>query len=141
MLRTLKSFRVFNGGLAQLARATALHAVGQRFDSVILHNEFLCSQAKQSGANVAICITKMKQILEGWAKMVAKKFNQLDQDSQDLASSRLCICDSCEMRLGSICDPTKVAPHAITGNLTRGCGCSLAAKTLVKGARCPLGKW
>ena len=28
-----------NGGLAQLARATALHAVGQRFDSVILHKE------------------------------------------------------------------------------------------------------
>ena len=26
-----------NGDLAQLARATALHAVGQRFDSVILH--------------------------------------------------------------------------------------------------------
>ena len=25
------------GGLAQLARATALQAVGQRFDSVILH--------------------------------------------------------------------------------------------------------
>ena len=28
----------FFGGLAQLARATALQAVGQRFDSVILHN-------------------------------------------------------------------------------------------------------
>ena len=27
----------FFGGLAQLARATALQAVGQRFDSVILH--------------------------------------------------------------------------------------------------------
>ena len=27
-----------SGGLAQLARATVLHAVGQRFDSVILHN-------------------------------------------------------------------------------------------------------
>ena len=25
------------GGLAQMARATALHAVGQRFESVILH--------------------------------------------------------------------------------------------------------
>ena len=28
-----------SGGLAQLARATALHAVGQRFDSVILHKK------------------------------------------------------------------------------------------------------
>ena len=36
-----------SGGLAQLARATALHAVGQRFDSVILHNtleEFVFGQ-------------------------------------------------------------------------------------------------
>jgi len=73
--------------------------------------------------------------------MVALKFNQLDKDSQELASSRLSICDSCEMRLGAICDPSKVAPHAITGNLTRGCGCSLAAKTLVTKAKCPLGKW
>jgi hypothetical protein len=27
----------YKGGLAQLARAPALHAGGQRFDSVILH--------------------------------------------------------------------------------------------------------
>ena len=27
-----------NGGLAQLARASALHAEGQRFESVILHS-------------------------------------------------------------------------------------------------------
>jgi hypothetical protein len=27
-----------SGGLAQLARASALHAEGQRFDSVILHS-------------------------------------------------------------------------------------------------------
>ena len=30
----------FNGGLAQLARAPALHAGGHRFDSDILHNQF-----------------------------------------------------------------------------------------------------
>ncbi len=39
--RNLKSefynLRLKNGGLAQLARAPALHAGGQRFDSVILH--------------------------------------------------------------------------------------------------------
>ena len=28
------------GGLAQLARASALHAEGQRFESVILHSPF-----------------------------------------------------------------------------------------------------
>ena len=31
-------FTVFFGGLAQLARAPALHAGGHRFDSDILHN-------------------------------------------------------------------------------------------------------
>ena len=30
-----------NGGLAQLARALALHARGHRFDSDILHNNWL----------------------------------------------------------------------------------------------------
>ena len=30
-----------HGGLAQLARAPALHAGGHRFDSDILHNKFL----------------------------------------------------------------------------------------------------
>ena len=30
---------LINGGLAQLARASALHAEGQRFESVILHRE------------------------------------------------------------------------------------------------------
>ena len=30
--------RLENGGLAQLARASALHAEGHRFDSDILHN-------------------------------------------------------------------------------------------------------
>ena len=33
------SFRLINGGLAQLARASALHAEGQRFESVILHTK------------------------------------------------------------------------------------------------------
>ena len=32
------SLKFFFGGLAQLARAPALHAGGQRFDSVILHH-------------------------------------------------------------------------------------------------------
>ena len=45
MLRTvtfsflLSSFSFQIGGLAQLARAPALHAGGQRFESVILHDE------------------------------------------------------------------------------------------------------
>ena len=37
----------FNGGLAQLARAPALHAGGHRFDSDILHNKFFENFNKQ----------------------------------------------------------------------------------------------
>ena len=37
------SERYMNGGLAQLARAPALHAGGQRFESVILH-QFLTEE-------------------------------------------------------------------------------------------------
>ena len=33
------------GGLAQLARASALHAEGQRFESVILHSDTATEQA------------------------------------------------------------------------------------------------
>ncbi len=33
----IMNYALNTGGLAQLARATALQAVGQRFDSVILH--------------------------------------------------------------------------------------------------------
>ena len=45
-VETLKTFRTFqlslcdHGGLAQLARAPALQAGGQRFESVILHRGF-----------------------------------------------------------------------------------------------------
>ena len=36
-----------NGELAQLARASALQAEGQRFESVILHNKRACQRAEK----------------------------------------------------------------------------------------------
>ncbi len=36
---TIDNTQYKTGGLAQLARASALHAEGQRFDSVILHQK------------------------------------------------------------------------------------------------------
>ena len=42
----LKVFKDYNGGLAQLARAPALHAGGHRFDSDILHDFTLGSRKK-----------------------------------------------------------------------------------------------
>ena len=53
-VETLKTFRTFqlslcyHGGLAQLARAPALQAGGQRFESVILHCGFGMERTKVS---------------------------------------------------------------------------------------------
>ena len=47
------SFYSFNGGLAQLARAPALHAGGHRFDSDILHDSIdLGYKAKHLLSNI-----------------------------------------------------------------------------------------
>ena len=40
------------GGLAQLARAPALHAGGQRFESVILHNETIYDILNKAKSNI-----------------------------------------------------------------------------------------
>ena len=44
---TTESLRENFGGLAQLARASALHAEGQRFESVILHQKLLKHQKRR----------------------------------------------------------------------------------------------
>jgi hypothetical protein len=80
-------------------------------------------------------------ILEGWGRLVADKFDRLDEETKQVASKRMSICDSCELRLGSICNPSKVAPHTVTGNLVKGCGCNLPAKTLATKTVCPRGLW
>lgn len=42
---------------------------------------------------------------------------------------------------GYVCDNKKVAPHVITGEMTKGCGCYLPAKIRSNEGGCPLGKW
>jgi hypothetical protein len=46
--------RLKKGGLAQLARAPALQAGGQRFDSVILHQK----KVRQSNETVFLCLER-----------------------------------------------------------------------------------
>ncbi len=77
----------------------------------------------------------------GWANLIRDRFNQLDQDTKRISEQRLVLCNLCDIRLNATCDPKKVAPHVITGELKRGCGCNIAAKTMAKNAKCPLGKW
>ena len=86
-------------------------------------------------------MAKIVDILDGWANLVKDRFNRLDKETKELSEERLNICDSCDIRLGSVCNPSKYGVNIQTGKLSRGCGCNIAAKTMVSASRCPLGKW
>lgn len=80
-------------------------------------------------------------IVEGWGNYVKDRLGLLDTETQLLASNRLTICDGCVIRSGSSCDPNKWERHWVSGELSRGCGCNIAAKTLSPSSQCPIGKW
>ena len=86
-------------------------------------------------------MSKINEILSGWANLIKGNFGQLDNEVKKISEERLNICDSCDIRLGSICDPRKYGIHIKTGKLTRGCGCNIAAKTMSVNSKCPIGKW
>lgn len=83
----------------------------------------------------------VKNILNGWANLIKDIFNELEPDIKKISEERLNICNSCDIRLGSICDPRKMGIHIETAKLSRGCGCNIAAKTMSMRSQCPLGKW
>ena len=57
----LSYFPIKTGGLAQLARAPALHAGGQRFESVILHQtKAPAPEGEQDSANGFTMISSLK---------------------------------------------------------------------------------
>ena len=85
-------------------------------------------------------MSTIKNILSGWGNLIKANFDKLDDSVKKLSEERLNICDSCDIRLGSICNPSKVGRH-VDGSIKRGCGCNIAAKSMVKHAKCPLGKW
>lgn len=72
-------------------------------------------------------MTKIEQIFYGWAKYSFMNLGwKPSKEDLDLAEYRLYICDDCPLR---------------TENKCKKCGCNLAAKTLVREAKCPEGKW
>lgn len=84
----------------------------------------------------------LKDILEGWGNTALDLAGKVPPHIKEVAQHRVQICNSCEMLTSAkICSPIKKAPHAITGELTRGCGCNVGAKVFAKGSSCPLGKW
>lgn len=86
-------------------------------------------------------MSKLDEILIGWANTVKDRFNMLQPEVKEISEKRLNICNECEMRNGSICDPTRLSLNVKTGALTRGCGCNLLAKTMSPSSNCPLSKW
>ena len=65
---------------------------------------------------------------------------------EKLAEERLKICEKCPARvysksLGFRCSGKKKIRNVETGQLVRGCGCILAAKSRATGDECPAAKW
>ena len=85
--------------------------------------------------------SKIDQILTGWGNYVKSHFVELAPDLKAEGQKRLEICDPCEMRNNGTCSTGRQGAHIVTGKLTKGCGCRLAAKALSPGSVCPLGKW
>ena len=83
----------------------------------------------------------ISNILEGWGNKVKDKFNLLDEHTKKISQQRLVICDGCSLRVENSCSPLHFDYHIKTGELTRGCGCNLSAKSLSMNSECPLGKW
>lgn len=70
---------------------------------------------------------KLKNIAEGFGKLLLKGITGLDEKTKQTAQKRLSICQPCSQR-------TSI-------NTCKKCGCLLVAKTLVEDESCPLGKW
>lgn len=86
-------------------------------------------------------MAKIEEILSGWANLIKDHFGQLDDQVKKISQERLNICDSCDIRLGFVCNPKKMGRHETTGKLAKGCGCNIAAKSMNLKSKCPLGKW
>ena len=86
-------------------------------------------------------MSKINEILVGWANTVKDRFNALQPEIKEISEKRLNVCNECQMRNGSICDPRRHSTNIKTGKLTRGCGCNLLAKTMSPSSNCPLSKW
>jgi hypothetical protein len=84
---------------------------------------------------------RIKPILEGWANVIKDRFNALDPEIKELSEERLLQCQTCTLRANNTCSTQMAGAHVKTGELTRGCGCNIAAKSLVAEPACPLGKW
>jgi len=85
--------------------------------------------------------SQISQILSGWGNRIKDAFGMLDDETKALSEKRLLHCNTCYMRTGNTCDPRKSMTNNITGEVARGCGCNISAKSMSPSSKCPLYKW
>lgn len=86
-------------------------------------------------------MSKISEIVEGWANLVKDSFNLLDEETKSLARVRMLKCDVCPLRIHNTCSTSREGVNIKTGEKVSGCGCQLSAKTMSPQSKCPLGKW
>ncbi len=93
----------------------------------------------------------ISDILEGWANKIKDEFGLLEPELKIKSEKRLTICDTCPLRDNNTCSRNRtdfvvetfryMDEDRIKGQVFKGCGCNLAAKSLCTNCQCPLGKW
>ena len=86
-------------------------------------------------------MSKVKEIVVGWANLFRKEFDALPENVQKLADERFKICNNCPIRKGNVCDPKQMIENVVTKQMVNGCGCNLKAKVLSPESKCPASKW
>ena len=85
--------------------------------------------------------SQISQILSGWGNKIKEHFGVLDKETKEMSEKRLFLCNTCYMRSGNTCDPRKQMKNNQTGEVVRGCGCNISAKSMSPHSACPLEKW
>lgn len=95
----------------------------------------------------------MNHILEGWANVIKNEIGLLSPEKKLISEKRLVCCDTCTMRIDNTCSRKKeslvvkdfyykvLEKNRKKGQLVKGCGCNLSAKSMCEDCQCPLGKW
>lgn len=96
--------------------------------------------------------TTISNILEGWGNSIKDKFGLLNNpELKNISEKRLLICDKCPLRNDNTCSRNITGSvvktfrymdeNRLKGQLVKGCGCSLSAKSMCENCQCPRGLW
>jgi hypothetical protein len=88
-----------------------------------------------------VSIEQIEQIAQGWARFGLSKMHMLSEEVSIRALDRMNLCNDCHMRIDNTCSTSREGQDVLTGEIKKGCGCNLSAKTLADESACPLSKW